>query len=99
MVCISLNLWLLPIGITLLGIAAGYARATAGPLLAEISNASVQTTVASIASTIGQLVYIPTVIGVNWMAATYGIVAAYALNAFVFAILAGTAIMRVARIP
>lgn len=96
---ISLNLWLLPIGISLLGIATGYARATAGPLLAEVSDASVQTTVASIASTVGQLVYIPTVIGVNWMAATHGIVAAYALNAFVFAMFAGTAIMRVAQIP
>lgn len=98
-VCITLNMWLLPIGIILLGMAAGYARASAGPLLAEVSDASVQTTVASIASTAGQLVYIPLVIGVNWMAARHGLVAAYAVNALVFAILASITIRRVMQHP
>lgn len=98
-ICITLNIWLLPVGIVLLGMAAGYARSTTGPLLAEVSDASVQTTVASIASTAGQIVYIPVVIGVNWMASSHGLVAAYAANAIVFALLASITIRRVMQHP
>jgi MFS family permease len=98
-ICITLNIWLLPVGIVLLGMAAGYARSTTGPLLAEVSDASVQTTVASIASTAGQIVYIPVVIGVNWMASSHGVVAAYAANAIVFALLASITIRRVMQHP
>lgn len=72
------------VGIGFLGAATGFSYAISKPILAEACEASIQTTVSSIAGTVCQLIYIPAVMIVNAVASTYGTSMAYAVNGLLF---------------
>lgn len=63
---------LILLGVVIIGATVGYTKTIMGPMLAEVSDAKAQTTIASISTTISQLMYIPAVIGVNWLANEFG---------------------------
>lgn len=78
---------LILLGVVIIGATVGYTKTIMGPMLAEVSDAKAQTTIASISSTISQLMYIPAVIGFNWLASEFGYNIGLIANVSVFGVL------------
>ena len=78
---------LILLGVVIIGATVGYTKTIMGPMLAEVSDAKAQTTIASISSTISQLMYIPAVIGFNWLASEFGYNIGLIANVAVFGVL------------
>ncbi|MBP9821160.1 MFS transporter [Candidatus Saccharibacteria bacterium] len=85
--CITGLLPLIMLGVTIIGATVGYTKTISGPMLAEVSDAKAQTTIASLSSTIGQLMYIPAVIAINWLAGEFGYNIGLIANVAVFGVL------------
>ncbi len=97
--CSSMHLVFVLVGVVLLGGAAGFSAAIIEPILAEACDASIQTTVSSIADTVRSLLYIPTVILINGVASDHGNRAAYAVNGVLFCCLGLLAVWQVHKHP
>lgn len=85
--CATGLLPLIMFGVIIIGATVGYTKTISGPMLAEVSDAKAQTTIASISSTIGQLMYIPAVIAINWLAGEFGYNIGLIANVAVFGLL------------
>ena len=85
--CITGLLPLIIIGVIIIGATVGYTKTISGPMLAEVSDAKAQTTIASISSTMGQLMYIPAVVAINWLAGEFGYNIGLIANVAIFGVL------------
>lgn len=97
--CVVPNVFAVFTGLALLGVASGFTGASTDPIIAAACDSSIQTTIASIYSTVSRTLYVLAVLLVNWVAGLAGTAVAYATNAALFAILCGTGIWRLRKHP